>query len=286
MYNNNLVVAIKKSNGDTLRESSYSEVPSDRFHPIKQATVYLPFDSEYQLFIKNNASTRAVVSVTIDGTDVLGGYQLVVEPYVEYNLERFILDGNLSKGRKFKFVSLKNEAVQNPQEPKNGLVEIKCRWEVVPIPMPTVYIPNVWTYPYKKYTRHDDTGEALHQTFYTTFATSCRSGGEKISNMSMQNCSANYLSTMDANVVEQAATEQKGATVEGGESQQQFHTISVGALQYGETIIQFQILAPKDERQPITVKATRDKYCTSCGTKLPKDAKYCMTCGIAQPALI
>jgi len=82
-----------------------------------------------------------------------------------------------------------------------------------------------------------------------------------------------------------SSIEQKGATVEGSKSNQQFNLVSAGNLLYGETTNQFQLLAPKSERQPVTVKDTKFKYCTVCGTKLPKYAKYCMSCGLSQTSI-
>jgi hypothetical protein len=87
MYRNNFVLAIKDSNGNTLRENS-------------SGNVFLPFDSEYKIFLKNNALTRALVA-----------------------------DGNLNSGRKFKFVSLNSPAVSNPSSSENGVVEVFVRYE-------------------------------------------------------------------------------------------------------------------------------------------------------------
>ena len=89
MYQNKLAVAIKSS-GKVLREF--------------EDNVYLPFSTEYSIFIKNKNSVRASVKIEIDGVDVTQGVSLVVNPNDEIELERFIKNGNLNSGNRFKFI--------------------------------------------------------------------------------------------------------------------------------------------------------------------------------------
>jgi len=65
MYSNKLAVAIKSA-GKVLREFNKDEV-------------YLPFGKEYSIFIKNMNSVRALVKVTVDGTDIGDGTRFVVD---------------------------------------------------------------------------------------------------------------------------------------------------------------------------------------------------------------
>ncbi len=90
MYHNQIIVLVKKD-GQPLRETE------GKF-------VYLPFDSEYSIELKNQSSRRAVASIKIDGTDVLGGDEIIIPAFGSVNLERFITNGDLNKGKKFKFV--------------------------------------------------------------------------------------------------------------------------------------------------------------------------------------
>jgi hypothetical protein len=89
MYNNKLAIAVK-SNGKVLRE--FGE------------TVYVPFGTEYTLLIKNLHSVRVQVRVTIDGQNATQGCSLVIQPNSEMELERFIKEGNMNKGNRFKFI--------------------------------------------------------------------------------------------------------------------------------------------------------------------------------------
>lgn len=118
-YQAGFVVAILH-NGKPLREvNSFSE-----------RVVRLPFGSEYALRIQNKTHKRAYVSVKIDGTEVLSG-KLVMQAGDKIDLERFCLDGDLTKGNKFKFVEAKNGGVQDPTIGDNGWVVVTFEPELI-----------------------------------------------------------------------------------------------------------------------------------------------------------
>lgn len=89
MFANKFVLSIK-ANQKILREN--------------QGIVTLPFGQEFSLLFKNLNSRRAMVTVSIDGTDATGGTRLILPPNGSIDLERYIRDGNLSSGNKFKFI--------------------------------------------------------------------------------------------------------------------------------------------------------------------------------------
>ena len=93
MYNNKLAMAVKV-NGKVLRE--FKE--GDNFKS------YIPFGSEYSIYIKNMNSVRALVSISIDGEDVADGDQYVVNANSTLEIERFMRNGNLNEGNRFKFI--------------------------------------------------------------------------------------------------------------------------------------------------------------------------------------
>jgi len=111
MYNNKLAVAIK-NRGAVLKEID------DK--------VYLPYQSEYSIFIKNLHTTQVVVNIDIDGEDVLGGSGIIVAPFSNLNLERFVKNGNMLSGRKFKFIE-KTDRISDYRGDKleDGLVTIQ-----------------------------------------------------------------------------------------------------------------------------------------------------------------
>ena len=88
MYGNKLAAAIKV-NGKVLREF--------------KDTVYIPFGSEYAITLRNLHTTRAVVSVYIDGDNMVPG-GLVLNPGQSIDLERSIRNNNLTEGNRFKFI--------------------------------------------------------------------------------------------------------------------------------------------------------------------------------------
>lgn len=87
-----------------------------------ERTVRIPFDSEYALRIKNKTNLRSLVKVLIDGT--VCAERLLLRPGQSLDLERFVIDGDLTKGNRFKFVRLNNPNVQDPTAGENGLIEV------------------------------------------------------------------------------------------------------------------------------------------------------------------
>lgn len=112
-YTQGFVVSIIGSNGKVIRESNVNN----------QRVARLPFDSEYKIRIQNKNLTRAYAKVLIDGTEVHTG-KFILRGNSSVDLERFDLDGNLSSGRKFKFVPLTNSDVQDPTSKENGILEV------------------------------------------------------------------------------------------------------------------------------------------------------------------
>jgi len=112
MYSQGFIVSVKNEKGEVLRESRGREV-------------FLPFDSEYSLLLKNNNSRSCVAEVLIDGTKVLGEHQLIIGAHTGVDLRRFCLDGDLDSGRKFRFVHVDDPRVQDPMSYENGMIEVK-----------------------------------------------------------------------------------------------------------------------------------------------------------------
>ena len=87
MFRNNMIVSIK-SNSKFLKE--------DGEH------IRLPFGSEYSIYMKNQNETDALVSITIDGQDVLSGNKIILRSKSVLDLEGF-LDGSQVRN-KFRFI--------------------------------------------------------------------------------------------------------------------------------------------------------------------------------------
>ena len=93
MYSLNFAAAIKVD-GKILREFGDA--------------VYLPFGSEYEIRLKNLNTSRSKVTIEIDGETVTGG-GLILNSLETVDLERFIRNGNLTEGNRFKFIERTNK---------------------------------------------------------------------------------------------------------------------------------------------------------------------------------
>src|SRR6185295_2928020 len=85
-------------------------------------TVLIPFGSEYVLRLKNKLRKRAVADVWIDGKIAVKG--VVIDANETVDLERFVADGNLSEGKRFKLARLTDPKVDQPNDSENGSIEV------------------------------------------------------------------------------------------------------------------------------------------------------------------
>ena len=118
MYKNNLAAAIKV-NGKILREFG--------------DTVYLPFGCEYQIRLRNLITPRVKVTIEIDGQNVTGG-GLILDSLQSIDIERFIRDGNLAEGNRFKFIE-RTAKIEDHRGIKleDGLIIIYYEFESAPL---------------------------------------------------------------------------------------------------------------------------------------------------------
>lgn len=263
MYENKFITCVKV-NGQILREN--------------KDTVFVPFGSEFALFFKNLNSVRAVVSVSIDGNDVLSGDQLVVNANSSVDLERF-MGSNSSEGRRFKFIERTSE-IENHRGigGEDGLIRIEFQYE-----QPQQFVsPNQGYYPFPMYPPgvrsqqdtmwsaggHGATRGVTHDS-YTAAPTNTTLRSNSISSQAVNVAGAAAHSLNDA-----------GITVEGSKSNQQFYTTSVNALEAQKHVIVLQLKGVSGDtviQQPVTVK-TR-KTCPACGNTYKSSFEYCVKDG-------
>ena len=246
MYHNKLAAAIK-SNGKVLREF--------------KDTVYIPFASEYSILVKNLESKRAIVHIYIDGDRVTGS-GLVLKAGQEVDLERFIKNGNLSEGNRFKFIERTNSIEQHRGvKLEDGLVRIEYQFEQIALQN------NIW------YGKETTWPQRPHDVFYATNNISTN-----IRDMSIS-CSYDATSVASAHSLINDA----GITVPGSRSDQKFsvadwfpvesqkHSMVIRLV--GQTIDNVQVT------KPVTVK--HKPKCTTCGKQNKATAKFCTECGTA-----
>ena len=251
--------------------------------------VYLPFGTDYQIRLKNLDHRRAVVSISIDGDDVLDGSQLVVESNSTTDLKGR-LDSKSNKARNaFRFIE-KTERVSEYRGDRmdDGIVRIEVQFEEdLPqveqvIKWPITQHPQPW-YPYNPGPWHGG-GICRGQSF-------SYSGDCEINNLQ---CSTNVGEpTMDANVEDVDLTNldsignatnvfnDAGITVTGGLVGQVFTTTFVRKLAAAKTTIIFKLLGVdtklKPVEKPLLVKSKIE--CPTCGEKCKSAVKYCPECG-------
>jgi len=129
VYQNNLVATIKIG-GKILRED--------------KETVAVPFGAEYSIYLKNLSTVRALVRVSVDGQDATENVWLIVPAKGSLELERFIKNGDMEKGNKFKFIERTGQ-IENFRGigAEDGLINIEYKFEA---PQPQNYIPSytIW----------------------------------------------------------------------------------------------------------------------------------------------
>lgn len=241
MYNNKLVASVKVG-GKIMKEDG--------------ETVYLPFGSEYSFLLKNLNTRKALVKIEIDGEEVTAG-GLIIKPNQTVDLERFILDGNMDTGPKFKFIE-KTQQISDYRGDKieDGIIRVTYQFEVAP-----TYVTSTYYDPFNTYLRGTGGG----------------SGGNQIYGMSVGSSVDGFAAT-SYNVT---STNDAGITTKGSDSDQKFQYGNIGTLETTEHVIVLQLKGQIGQhvvQQPVTVK--RKVRCTVCGkNNFLSGNKFCPECG-------
>ena len=270
MYKNNFAAAIKV-NGKILREFG--------------DTVYLPFGSEYQIRLKNLNSQRAKVKVQIDGETVTGN-DLVMNPNETFDLERFIRNGNLTEGNRFKFIERTSKIEQHRGiEVEDGIISIHFEFEMTNWGIQTNHNP--WYRPNRRNPVYkgisNDRRINLGNTKYETPA-----GWYSNTSVSINALSDTYGVTNTSGEIHdgQAACDSyqvndTGITVEGSKSNQKFGTTRWNGTLGVTEVLNIKLLGETEQnkaiREAVTVK-TKLK-CKTCGTMNSATSKFCSECG-------
>lgn len=273
MYNSKLAVALK-SNGKVLRE--FGE------------TVFVPFSSEYSVLIKNLNSVRALVTVTVDGTDAGDGTQFVINANDDLELERFIKNGNMKKGNRFKFIERTDSVEQHRGVGvEDGLVRVEFQFETprqTVNPLQPIHIYHnhddaKWFYRdnFRQQERRNDSGNPVPFGNDIT----CSVGNE---------AHVNYSSTVLRGVLQDSftltsqsaeITNDAGITVPGSESDQKFNSVSSFPVESTKHVIVLRMLGETEDNKvvmkAVTVKAKPE--CVTCGKVNKAKSKFCSECG-------
>ncbi len=281
MYSNKLVASLK-ANGKILREF--------------KDTVYIPFGSEYSFLLKNLHTQRAVVNIFIDGDNIVEG-GLVINAGQEVDLERYIKNGNLTEGNRFKFIERTSIIENGPRGVKleDGLIRIEFQYE-----QPRAVINTNYDF-FKQYppgVRGMSTGEFKltssggmsqvnvngslrsvdwSQNGMATAQAASASVDKYCADNGIMNKTELHdgSATMDWNEV--------GITVPGSKSDQKFSTVTMGAMEAEKHSMVIKLLGETPDNkpvlQPVTVKSK--PKCVTCSKLNKAHAKYCVECGTA-----
>jgi hypothetical protein len=239
--------------------------------------VFLPFGSNFELVLKNLNSVRAKVQVWIDGQLVTEGVSLVINPNESFNLERFIKNGNLSAGNKFKFIEKTTEIEHHRgNRIDDGVVRVEYKFEKIgTIPTPPTVI--------REHHRHYPVYQPTPAPYYTP-RIYCAAPNEGfyggVSGTSLYSKSLSRAMSSQPQAVACSHTSQVGITVPGEKSNQQFQQANWFLCENEVNSLCLQLVGMVENSvitQPIIVN-TKPK-CGTCGRKNKSTAKFCSNCG-------
>lgn len=285
MYGNKLAAAIKV-NGKVLREF--------------KDTVYIPFGSQYSILIKNLNTVRTVVDVFLDGENVVPG-GLVLNAGQEIDLERWIKNGNLSEGPKFKFIERTSNIEDGPRGIKleDGLIRVEYQFEKVvrqpeyvdhhiyhrdvhhwPTWRPYYYGQDVW---YGE--KYGAMGSAHTKTSLSNETTGILRGSTAVASVNAVNSVTTQGVLCNASVsdIKSYVANDVGITVPGSKSEQKFSTASWFPTETEKHSMVIKLLGETQDNKPVTKPVTvkNKPKCQTCGRQNKAQARFCQECGTA-----
>jgi hypothetical protein len=253
MYSNQFAAAIRVG-GKVLREVG--------------DTVYLPFGTEYEIRLKNMNSRRAKVSIEIDGQNVTDS-GLVLDSFRTTDLQRFIQNGSLSAGNRFKFIERTGKIEEHRGiQVEDGLIQIKFEFEINRPVFNHVITTDSWG---GLYGCNGTYTKGIQSTPATLSSVPCSASGMSVTDSML-------AKNADSVVREQSET---GITVPGSISNQKFTTTHWRGTEGPVHSLVIRLLGETEAnlpvRQPLTVK--RKVECPTCGTSNTQNSKFCRECG-------
>lgn len=274
MFNSGLVAVIVTPDGKILREMNGGG----------SSTVFLEFGSEYGIRFKNQTLRKALVKVSIDGKDVLGGHQgLVVEGNSESEIKGFMQEGTFNAKNGFRFIE-KTDKISEHRGDKidDGLIRIEFQFEeevyippyTPPRPIkkvdpwqPRPSYPPMWSDQFNQSLGEVHTKGIMRGA---NFSSSVETMGFDCQVGSADLCcnSSNQLKN------------DNGITVAGSHVNQTFQRGHIGRLEATKHVMIFQLKGAKTTGEPIVAPLTTRKKvaCPTCGRACKSSNKFCPEC--------
>jgi hypothetical protein len=273
---------------DKASKFVFSIKMNGKFVRDQDDTFRLPFGSEYSLFLKNINNRRAVVSISIDGKDVLDGKQIIAMPSEAIELEGFLTGRRVEN--KFKFIELTKEIEEHRGYfPEDSNIRVEVRFEkpyTYNFEPYTLTRDNTWRSEWKENTYNIDVScynvsNSDDQAMYS--AAGHASTGEVRRTASLgepPQASSCRATGMAAAASAPSNDNDLGITVEGSESNQGFVYGSIGALEEVSYVFTARLSGYKDEEKVKVVFTTKEKkVCQTCGKENKFYDKFCSRCG-------
>lgn len=256
MYKNNFICVIKH-NGKVLREID--------------GEVHLPFNSQYSILLKNKDSRRSLVSIEVDGENVLAGKSLIINGNTSQEIKGFMR--NMSITNRFKFIH-KTKEISNHRGNRidDGLVTISYTFEKEEIqPVTIIKKGGPWDWP------DDPNPYPKPWPGYYPDIKYCSSLTGDCGTKTKTTVAQVYS---DDGITIQGYSDD-GITVKGSKINQPYQYGDIGELETRSYVITLQLKGKTKRRKkvtkPLTVKTKL--RCTTCGRRSKSSSKFCSNCG-------
>lgn len=276
VYKDNFV-AVVVCQGDILREDGN--------------TVHLPFGADYSLKFKNKEARKAVVTVNVDGQDVISGRGIIVPGGGDVELEGF-MDANGVVGNKFRFIQKTKQIAEfRGDRIDDGMITVQYRFEQ-PEPEVKRIVEEVdyyrrYRYPYPRpYPRPHPTWYGPEPRLRMQSAVGRKGpGGSSAGPIGSSNYLRGHVELMGcchAEASNAVPIADEGITVKGAESDQHFSTGYTRPLETNIHTITILLKGKKGAKSlKAPIKVRTKLQCPTCGSKHRSDSKFCSKCATA-----
>lgn len=242
-------------------------------------TVFLPFNSEYTIRVKNPTGYRVGVVIDVDGTEITNG-KVVIDPRDSIDLKRMLVNGDMYNGPALKFVPLSDGRVQDPTSSENGVIKVRF-YKEVSIPKNYTYGSDYYRVKFSDVDNTVGTDPGFLRNLGSSAVRNAQTKG--IVGQSIFGSSAETLcsshDSFSGNIerrVTCSTAGQAGATVEGSNVSQQFKQVS---MEFEPFACATLVLRMRGLEEPVFSKSKEKLYCTNCGGKIKITDNFCGKCG-------